>query len=115
MSQDGLILGQDDASIMAPTTLPNSLKLTFCNGAVLHRNPVQSTFGDWLLGITELSKLLQAIDIDVSARTLHPEILSQEFRGMSSEQISLPWILMDGKGRLCYSTEVLKYSTNVCL
>ena len=48
-------------------TLPNSLKLTFCNGTVLHRNQVRSTFGDWLEGITELSKSLQAIDIDASA------------------------------------------------
>ena len=53
--------------LLAPRTLPNSLKLTFCNGTVLHRNQVQSTFGDWLLGITELSKSLQAIDIDASA------------------------------------------------
>jgi len=48
-------------------TLPNSMKLTFCNGTVLHRNQVRSTFGDWLNGITELSKSLQAIDIDASA------------------------------------------------
>ena len=48
-------------------TLPNSLKLTFCNGTVLHRNQVLSTFGEWLEGITELSKSLQAIDIDASA------------------------------------------------
>ena len=43
------------------------MKLTFCNGTVLHRNQVRSTFGDWLNGITELSKSLQAIDIDASA------------------------------------------------
>ena len=43
------------------------MKLTFCNGTVLHRNQVRSTFGDWLDGITELSKSLQAIDIDASA------------------------------------------------
>jgi len=48
-------------------TLPNSMKLTFCNGTVLHRQQVSSTFGDWLGGITELSKSLQAIDIDASA------------------------------------------------
>jgi len=48
-------------------TLPNSMKLTFCNGTVVHRNQVRSTFGDWLNGITELSKSLQAIDIDASA------------------------------------------------
>ena len=48
-------------------TLPSSMKLTFCNGTVLHRNQVRSTFGDWLDGITELSKSLQAIDIDASA------------------------------------------------
>ena len=48
-------------------TLPHSMKLTFCNGTVLHRNQVRSTFGDWLHGITELSKSLQAIDIDASA------------------------------------------------
>ena len=34
---------------------------------MLHRNQVQSTFGEWLEGITELSKSLQAIDIDASA------------------------------------------------
>ena len=39
-------------------TLPSSMKLTFCNGTVLHRNQVRSTFGDWLDGITELSKSL---------------------------------------------------------
>ena len=43
------------------------MKLTFCNGTVLHRQQVRSTFGDWLGGITELSKSLQAIDIDASA------------------------------------------------
>ena len=43
------------------------MKLTFCNGTVLHRQQVKSTFGDWLQGITELSKSLQAIDIDASA------------------------------------------------
>lgn len=43
------------------------MKLTFCNGTVLHRQQVSSTFGDWLGGITELSKSLQAIDIDASA------------------------------------------------
>ena len=48
-------------------TLPHSMKLTFCNGTVLHRQQVKSTFGDWLQGITELSKSLQAIDIDASA------------------------------------------------
>lgn len=48
-------------------TLPNSQKLTFCNGTVLHRNQVRTTFGDWLQGITELSKSLQTIDIDASA------------------------------------------------
>ena len=48
-------------------TLPSSMKLTFCNGTVLHRNQVRSTFGDWLDGITELSKSLQSIDIDASA------------------------------------------------
>ena len=54
--------------ILSPCrTLPNSLKLTFCNGTVLHRQQVSSTFGDWLGGITELSKSLQAIDIDASA------------------------------------------------
>ena len=53
--------------VFAHRTLPNSMKLTFCNGTVLHRNQVRSTFGDWLNGITELSKSLQAIDIDASA------------------------------------------------
>ena len=52
---------------LSSRTLPNSMKLTFCNGTVLHRNQVRSTFGDWLNGITELSKSLQAIDIDASA------------------------------------------------
>ena len=54
-------------TLFAFRTLPNSMKLTFCNGTVLHRNQVRSTFGDWLNGITELSKSLQAIDIDASA------------------------------------------------
>jgi len=52
---------------LAHRTLPNSTKLTFCNGTVLHINQVKPTFGDWLAGITELSKSLQAIDIDASA------------------------------------------------
>lgn len=67
--------------------MPNSTKLTFCNGTVLHRQQVKSTFGDWLQGITELSKSLQAIDIDASAyaclsaltlvngNQLHPELI----------------------------------------
>ena len=54
-------------AFLSSRTLPNSMKLTFCNGTVLHRNQVRSTFGDWLNGITELSKSLQAIDIDASA------------------------------------------------
>lgn len=60
-------LGLITFSLSACRTLPNSMKFTFCNGTVLHRQQVRSTFGDWLGGITELSKSLQAIDIDASA------------------------------------------------
>ena len=42
-------------------------KLTFCNGTVLHKNQVQSSFGDWLQGILELSRDLRSMELDVSA------------------------------------------------
>ena len=45
----------------------------------------------------------------------HPEILSSDLRGMSAEQITLPWIMMEGKGCLCYSNKDVKYSHNVGL
>ena len=50
-----------------------------------------------------------------SLKPRHPEILSPDLRGMSAEQISLPWIMMEEKVCLCYSNNVVKYSPNVCL
>ena len=34
---------------------------------------------------------------------------------MSAEQVSLPWIMMERKGCLCYSTKVIEYLPNICL
>ena len=42
-------------------------KLTFCNGTVLHKNQVRSSFGDWLNGILDLSRHLHVMELDVSA------------------------------------------------
>jgi len=42
-------------------------KLVFCNGIVLHKNQVRSSFGDWFNGILELSRNLHQIELDVSA------------------------------------------------
>ena len=46
---------------------------------------------------------------------IHPEILSPDLRGMSAEQISLPWIMMEEKGCLCFSTNVVEYSPKLCI
>ena len=82
-------------------TLPNSLKLTFCNGTVLHRNQVRSTFGDWLEGITELSKSLQAIDIDASAYACLSALTlvnGTSVRGQGPrQQINMTQLLLLGK------------------
>ena len=43
------------------------------------------------------------------------EEVSDGLRGMSAEQVSLPWIMMEGKGRLCCSTKVVEYIPDVCL
>ena len=48
-------------------TQPESSKFTFCSGLVLHRNQARSTFGDWLNGITELSRNLHSMELDMSA------------------------------------------------
>ena len=36
-------------------------------------------------------------------------------QGMSAEQISLSWIMVEGKGFLWYSNKFVKYAPNVCL
>ena len=41
---------------------------------------------------------------------MHPAILSLDLRGNSADQISLPWIMIEGKNRLCYSIKVVEYS-----
>ena len=35
--------------------------------------------------------------------------------GNSADQISLPWVIMEGKYRLCCSTKVVQYYPNVCV
>ena len=47
--------------------------------------------------------------------TPHPAILSPDLRGNSADQISLPWIMIEGNYRLCYSTKVVEYYPNVCI
>ena len=50
-----------------------------------------------------------------STNHLHPASLSLDLRGTSADQISLPWILIEGKNHLCYSTKVVEYYCNVCI
>ena len=73
------------------------MKLTFCNGTVLHRNQVKSTFGDWLNGISELSKSLQSIDIDASAYACLSALTLVNGKSLDTK-IDVCCILM-----LCYS------------
>ena len=47
--------------------------------------------------------------------TTHPAILSPDLRGNYADQISLPWIMIEEKNRLCYSTKVVEYYPNVCI
>ena len=41
--------------------------------------------------------------------------MSPDLRGNSADQISLPWIMIEGKYCLCYSTKVVEYYPNVCI
>lgn len=43
------------------------LKLTFCNGMVLHKEQCQRSFGEWLGAILEFSNNIHAMEIDISA------------------------------------------------
>ena len=45
----------------------------------------------------------------------HPANLSKDLRGNSADQISLPWVMIEGNHRLCYSTKVVEYYPNVCI
>lgn len=45
----------------------DEMKMTFCNGIVLHRYQCQQSFGEWLNAILEFNKSLHAMQIDISA------------------------------------------------
>lgn len=45
----------------------DDLKLTFCNGVVLHKEQCQKSFGEWLGAILEFSNNIHAMNIDISA------------------------------------------------
>ena len=45
----------------------------------------------------------QYYDTVMQYNDTHPEILSPDLRGMFAKLISLPWIMMEGKGHLFYS------------
>ena len=45
----------------------------------------------------------------------HPANLSPGIRGNSADQISLPWVMIEGNHRLCSSTKVVEYYPNVCI
>ena len=46
---------------------PETESFVFCNSTVLHRYQCRQMFGDWLDGIVELSRALQAIDMDLAS------------------------------------------------
>ena len=50
-----------------------------------------------------------------NSKVTHPALLNPDLRGNSADQISLPWILMEGKYCLCYSTKDVEYYPNVCI
>lgn len=45
----------------------DDLKITFCNGIVLHRVQCQRAFGEWINAIMEFSRSLHLLEIDISA------------------------------------------------
>ncbi|CAG0913504.1 unnamed protein product [Notodromas monacha] len=47
--------------------LQESNQVTFCNGKVLNKQQCESTFAEWMNGITELSLSIQNMDLDLSA------------------------------------------------
>lgn len=46
---------------------PDTGKLVFCNGLVLHKSQCVSAFGDWIDSITEFSQSLHRMKLDVSS------------------------------------------------
>lgn len=52
---------------MAYRNKPETESFVFCNSTVLHRYQCRQMFGDWLDGIVELSRALQAIDMDLAS------------------------------------------------
>lgn len=46
---------------------PEDVRLTFCNGMVLHKQQCHRSFGDWLPSILEFSHILHQMEIDISA------------------------------------------------